>query len=133
MKNDKEYSEIFENYTHLKDDAKFKFPKSNRFKTYKRKPFQIPKTAEQKRKELENDDLEQDIKLRRKTLTILFGFLGIETFLVFLFSFFQAIHWPLDFELEEWSFKLLFTVTIVQITFMTRIAVEHLFPHKNGK
>ncbi|MFZ2154231.1 MAG: hypothetical protein WAV16_03305 [Candidatus Moraniibacteriota bacterium] len=83
-----------------------------------------------KKEEIENDDLEQNIKLKRRTLYNLFIFLGIETFLIFLFSLFQATKW-LGFHLEEWSFKLLVTATISQITYMIQVAVKHLFPNQN--
>lgn len=80
-------------------------------------------------KKLKNDDTEQDIKLKRITLDRLFSFLVGETIIVFLLAFFQATH-LLGFALEEWSFKLLTSVTIVQITVMLSVAVNYLFPKK---
>jgi hypothetical protein len=77
---------------------------------------------------LKNDDVEQDITLKRTTLNRLFVFLTAETILIFTFAFFQAIEWPFDFHLEEWSFKLVLTVTILQITGMLYVAVRYLFP-----
>jgi hypothetical protein len=77
---------------------------------------------------LKNDNVEQDIKLKRETLNRLFIFLALETGLIFAFSFFQAIRWPAQFHLEDWSFKLLVTVTIMQITGMLYVAVRYLFP-----
>lgn len=77
---------------------------------------------------IKNEGLRQDIKLKKITLIILFGFLVVETIAVFVFSFFQAVNYPHDFHLEEWSFKLLISATISQITIMLIIAVNHLFP-----
>lgn len=77
---------------------------------------------------LKNDNAEQDIRLKRTTLNRLFIFLTAETILIFAFAFFQAIEWPFDFHLEEWSFKLVLTVTILQITGMLYVAVRYLFP-----
>jgi hypothetical protein len=77
---------------------------------------------------IKNDDAEQDISLKRKTLNRLFIFLGVETACIFLLAFFQAVHWPGHFHLEEWSFKLLITATILQITGMLYLAVRYLFP-----
>ena len=77
---------------------------------------------------LKNDNVEQDIRLKRETLNRLFIFLTAETALIFAFAFFQAIHWPFGFHLEEWSFKLVLTVTILQITGMLYVAVRYLFP-----
>lgn len=83
-----------------------------------------------RRQQLENDNAAQDIKLKKVTLDRLFRFLTAETALVFLFALFQAIHWPFNFGLDEWSFKLLLTVTIAQITGMLFVAVRYLFPKK---
>lgn len=82
-----------------------------------------------RRKELENNNLEQDIKLKKYTLIVLFVFLMIETFLIFLYTLFQAIN-LCDFHLEEWSFRLLIGATITQITAMLTIAVQYLFPRE---
>ena len=91
-------------------------------------PFQgekRTKIGEEIRKiELENDAFEQDIKLKKRTLFILFIFLGIETIAIFVFSGLQATK---VFEMEEWSFKLLVAATISQITYMLQFAVKHLF------
>lgn len=78
---------------------------------------------------LKNDDLEQDIKLKRLTLKILLYFLGGETIIIFIFAWFQATGW-LTFSLEEWSFRIIISATITQIYLMLRIAVEYLFPKK---
>ncbi len=79
--------------------------------------------------QLENDNEEQNIKLKRYTLIALFLFLTVETLLVFKFAFKQA-DLTNCFRLEKWSFNLLVTATISQITYMLKIAVEHLFPRK---
>lgn len=76
--------------------------------------------------------LELDNTLKEKTLWLLFGFLGAETLAVFVLTFFQGFS-PAGFHLEEWSFKLLLVSTIVQISYMLRMAVQHLFPNKDGK
>lgn len=78
---------------------------------------------------LKNKALDQDISLKKWTLIALFIFLAIETLLIFFYSFLQATMF-LSFELEEWSFKLLVTATLLQITFMLQVAVKHLFPNK---
>ena len=80
-------------------------------------------------KRLKNDDTEQDIKLKRITLNRLFSLLVGETVIVFILSFLQATH-LFGFALEEWSFKILTSVTIVQITVMLSVAVNYLFPKK---
>src|SRR6266568_4945338 len=77
---------------------------------------------------LKNDNAEQDIQLKRKTLHRLFLFLTAESMLIFLFAFFQAIGSPSYFHLEDWSFKLLVAATIGQITAMLYVAVQYLFP-----
>ncbi len=100
-----------------------------------------PKTAERidieqeiaRERKIKNDNAEQDIALKRTTLNRLFRFLTIETALIFLLAFFQGIHWPHHFHLEDWSFKLLVTATIAQITGMLFVAVRYLFPTKNSK
>lgn len=78
-------------------------------------------------KKLKNDDTEQDIQLKKITLNRLFTFLASETVFIFVFAFFQATH-AFGFSLEEWSFKLLTSVTIAQITVMLLVAVQYLFP-----
>ncbi len=86
---------------------------------------------ERRRKELENDAFSQDIALKRITLIVLFVFLALETVLVFTFAFLQATK-LLSFSLEEWSFKLLITATLSQITLMLNVAVKHLFPNSKS-
>lgn len=82
-------------------------------------------------RKLRNDNAEQDIALKRTTLRRLFTFLTAETAGIFLFALFQAVHWPARFALDKWSFDLLITATIAQITGMLFVAVRYLFP--NGK
>ncbi|MGF7229563.1 MAG: hypothetical protein ACQR33_06335 [Candidatus Saccharibacteria bacterium] len=77
---------------------------------------------------IKNDNAEQDITLKRNTWYRLFRFLITETTVVFILAFFQAIHWPWHFHLEDWSFKLVITATIGQITTMLYVAVRYLFP-----
>ncbi len=84
-----------------------------------------------KRKQLENEALAQDIKLKKQTLERLFGFLMIETAVVFALALFQGLRWPFNFSLDEWSFRLVVSVTITQITLMLNIAVKHLFPQRS--
>lgn len=80
-------------------------------------------------KKLKNDDTEQDIQLKKITLNRLFKLLVGETAIVFIFAFLQGSH-LFGFALEEWSFKLLTSVTITQITVMLFVAVNYLFPKK---
>ena len=82
---------------------------------------------------LKNDDAEQNIRLKKMVLHMLFWFLGIETCFIFLFAFFQAIKWPFTFQLQEWSFNILITATILQIASMLLVAVRYLFPTKEEK
>lgn len=83
-----------------------------------------------RRERIKNDDAEQDILLKRTTLNRLFWFLTAETVAIFLLAFLQGIQAPWDFRLEEWSFKILVTATIAQITAMLFVAVRYLFPKK---
>ncbi|MEI6222954.1 MAG: hypothetical protein WCP97_09410, partial [bacterium] len=78
------------------------------------------------REKLRNDDIKQDIQLKKTTLIALLIMLGIETAIIYVFAFFQATY-ILGFRLEEWSFRLLLAATITQIYLMLRIAVEYLF------
>jgi len=96
----------------------------------KSKPESIAAVLDDKRKDLENQAFAQDIKLKRLTLKILFLFLACETFAIFAYALFQGIKlW--GFQLEQWSFNLLVSATITQITVMLIIAVKHLFPQKD--
>lgn len=81
---------------------------------------------------IKNDNAEQDIALKRSTWYRLFRFLITETTVVFALAFFQGIHWPWHFHLEDWSFKLVVVATIGQITAMLYVAVRYLFPSNNG-
>lgn len=101
------------------------YPRSTVFRTISEK---IKKSKE----DLENEDYEQDIKLKRKTLRNLFVFLTAETIAIFLFAYWQAIKYK-GFHLDEWSFRLLVGATISQITFMLSVAVKHLFPGGRNK
>lgn len=78
---------------------------------------------------LKNTAFEQDIRLKKITLIILFIFLGLETISIFSFAYLQGVNLQ-HFHLDEWSFKLLVTATLLQITYMVKIAVQHLFPQK---
>jgi hypothetical protein len=78
-------------------------------------------------RKLRNDNAELDIRLKRKTLNILFIFLGLETVLVFYFTYLQATG-DHHFHLDEWSFKLVVSATLTQITAMLFVAVRYLFP-----
>lgn len=82
-----------------------------------------------RREKIQNDDAEQDIKLKRRTLSILFGFLTVETAVIFWFTFLQATK-VFGFQLNEWSFKLVVSATLAQITGMVFVAVNYLFPKK---
>jgi len=118
--------------TYLKEPEKETFPlpaAAEMIPSVKSKPALQKKDAEEKRKDLENEDYAQDIRLKKNTLDRLFWFLGAESVLIFLFTLFQATHW-LGFDLEEWSFKLLLSSTIIQITYMLQMAIKYLFPVK---
>lgn len=94
------------------------------------RPVPIDQAIRNEKGKLENASLLQDIKLKKYTLIALFCFLAVETVLIFVMSFFQGFKaW--GFLMEEWSFRLLVSATITQITFMLLIAVRHLFPQKH--
>ncbi|MFA5729685.1 MAG: hypothetical protein WC938_00435 [Candidatus Paceibacterota bacterium] len=99
---------------------------------YNNEPISVMSKIRAEKEELKNKALDQDIRLKGRTLNMLFAFLGIETIIIFSFSFLQATKiW--GFGLEEWSFKLLIVATILQITCMLQLAVKHLFPITNRK
>lgn len=85
-----------------------------------------------RRQRLDNDDAEQNIKLKRIVLDRLFWFLGIETVAIFLCTLLQATNW-FGFKLDEWSYNILITATIAQIAGMLLVAVRYLFPTKKDK
>lgn len=92
---------------------------------------QKPTTIDEKlrRQQIENDKLEKDQELKENTLKKLFRFLSIETAIIFALAFLQGFRWW-RFKMDEWSFRLVITATIGQITAMLTIAVQHLFPKK---
>ena len=81
------------------------------------------------REGLKNKDLAQDIDLKKLTLKVLLWFLGVETGLIFMLSFFQGFSLG-GFELKEWSFRILVSATIIQISYMLTIVISYLFPKK---
>jgi hypothetical protein len=88
---------------------------------------------EKKRKlKIENDNAENDQKLKRLTLVLLFVFLAFETAAIFVLAFFQGFKTG-GFNIDSWSFRLVVTATIGQITTMLIIAVHHLFPAPEKK
>lgn len=92
-----------------------------------------PETIDEKirKQKIENDNTENDQKLKKNTLVALFIFLGIETAVIFTLAFFQGFKaW--GFELDVWSFRILVIATLGQITAMLTIAVRHLFPHNKS-
>lgn len=89
-------------------------------------PLRIPDVIAE-RKRLQNEALQQDIKLKKTTLNRLFWLLVGETIIIFMFSAFQGFRFW-GFLLEEWSFRILVTATLTQISVMLGIAVKHLFP-----
>lgn len=92
---------------------------------------QKPVTFDEKvrKQRIANDNAEKDQKLKEITLNKLFRFLGVETAVIFLLAFLQGSTWS-RFKLDPWSFRLLTTATLGQITAMLTIAVRHLFPQK---
>lgn len=107
---------------------KTQLPEQNSFSN-NQETVSVAKEIDSRRRELENTAFEQDIKLKKGTFFYLILFLVIETALIFIISFFQGLH-IFGFHLEEWTFKLLVTATIAQITGMFFIVVKHLFPQK---
>lgn len=97
-------------------------------------PRPIDNSIEHERESLKNQNYAQNILLKKNTLTALFIFLAIETLVIFVFSFLQASrYWEFTdkFYFEEWSFRVLVSATIIQITIMLQVAVKHLFPEKS--
>lgn len=127
---DNEKKHINKNYAVLLEDLKSRVDEEDLMSYESAAPEKIKiEDAIAEREKIKNIGIRQDIELKKATLKKLFLFLEIETAVVFLFSFFQAMHWPMNFGLEEWSFKLLIAATISQITAMLLIAVKHLFPN----
>lgn len=131
FQNEHEYSERKNKILKLLRDRRNKeiHPITYGKTTERNKVSVILEKSKAEREELKNKALEQDIKLKRETLSTLFWFLKIETVVIFCFTWFQATGW-FGFHLEEWSFNLFVGATITQITAMLLIAVQHLFPKK---
>jgi hypothetical protein len=85
-----------------------------------------------RRQKIANDILEKDHRLKEATLKKLFRFLSAETGVIFVLAFLQGFGWK-DFELDQWSFRLVIAATLGQITAMLTIAVQHLFPKNKIK
>ena len=103
------------------------------FTSGKATPISQKLQDEKRRKqEIENNNAEKDQNLKEGTLRKLFGFLLVETAVVFLLAFLQGFGalWRWKFHLDDWSFRLVVGATIGQITAMLIIAVQHLFPKK---
>ncbi len=83
--------------------------------------------AQTDREHLKNKDLRQDIDLKRMTLMALLVLLALETMGVFVVALCQGFQVS-GFKLEEWSFKLVVTATLLQTYMMLKIAVDYLFP-----
>ncbi len=90
---------------------------------------QTPESIDEKKRKLkiENDNAENNQQLKATTLDRLFIFLGIETVIIFVMAFFQGFR-PSGFALDDWSFRLIVSATLIQIATMLTIAVRHLFP-----
>lgn len=108
-----------------------RFPKTNISTAQQTTTIDINLEIARERK-IRNDDAEQDIRLKRSTLNRLFTFLSVETAVIFIFALLQATRYK-GFALEEWSFKLLISATLAQITAMLFVAVRYLFPKKPTK
>jgi uncharacterized membrane protein YcjF (UPF0283 family) len=89
----------------------------------------IKEIDEEKRaKQIDNDAKQQDIELKKKTLNRLFILLCAETVVIFIFAYWQGRE-NNNFNLDGWSFRLITSATILQITTMLIYAVRHLFPN----
>lgn len=82
-------------------------------------------------KKLENDGVEKDQRLKEKTLYKLFRLLWCETVVIFVLTFFQGFKYR-GFHLDQWTLRLVVSATLTQITAMLLIAVQHLFPNRDG-
>jgi hypothetical protein len=103
--------------------------------TYTGNPFigQEPTPIDEKlrKQQIANDNAEKDQALKGDTLRKLFRFLWAETAVIFLLAFLQGFTWA-KFKLDQWSFRLVITATLGQITAMLTIAVRHLFPRRSS-
>lgn len=124
MTND--YTDIYEKLLN-----RYKLDRSHKTQNHK-VLIDKPISADERIKQIKAKGLEQDIDLKKGTLDRLFIFLMIETAIIFIFSFLQATK-IFKFSLEEWSFKLLVSATLLQITYMLQVAVKHLFPSKSSR
>lgn len=85
-----------------------------------------------RKKKLENDDREQDIKLKKKTLIFLLILLIVENVAIFIIAFFQGFD-DFPFYLDSVSFNILTTATIAQIASMAHSAIKYLFPSRKSQ
>lgn len=87
------------------------------------------KKVDLERKKLENESFRGYIEQQEKTLRTLFSFLKWETIAIFVIGFLQGFKF-IGFHLNEQSFQILSTATIIQITVMLKIAISYLFPRR---
>lgn len=105
---------------------------------------QKPKTVEQRTKEAQArvqearaEDAEGDIKLKKKIARVIISILIAQTVLIFYIAISQGLgmlvyfNWPTSFHLEEWSFRILISGTLVETYYLMRIVVTYLFPKRD--
>lgn len=84
-----------------------------------------------RREKIRNDNLESDQGMKRQSLYMLFMLLTIETVAVLVIILLQGFE--NIFSLEEWSFRIFVSATLLQITAMLHTAIKHLFPARSEK
>jgi hypothetical protein len=91
--------------------------------------------AEARKKEAEADDAEGDIKLKKMIAYVIIGILIAQSGIVFWISVSQGLKYLLfrggAFDMEEWSFRILVSATLIQTYYLMRIVVSYLFPRRD--
>jgi hypothetical protein len=93
--------------------------------------------ADARIKEARADDVEGDIDLKWMIAKVVIGLLLAQTIIFFAIAFFQGLGflpwWPyvLKFHLDEWSFRILISATLLETYYLMRIVVTYLFPPRD--
>ncbi len=82
---------------------------------------------EEKRKQLENTDKAQDIKLKKNTAKLLFGLLVAENAAAYVLVFLSGFE---VIKISEVALNILFSATLAQTAYMVKIIISYLFPNK---
>lgn len=79
------------------------------------------------KKEREIDLISKNQSLKKLTLILLFVLLFAESLVLFVLAFFQGFSFY-GFELDLWTLRIIVVASLIQISAMLTIAVQHLFP-----